>query len=600
MSYIRTLYRLGILNICKVIVYRLKKKYYILASSPLILKGIYYRGSDKTLDSTQNIEVSINLFGRPHHVSAYHPPQWHKSIIDNNYCDLRHMYWGQINPDRDVSSDLKGFWELSRMSWIMQFAIYSKETEASIIENLNLWIKDWVDNNPAFNGINWLCGQEASVRVMNLLLGLIVLDEYKNPQNEIIALIKTHLIRIEHTFLYADAQSNNHAISESVAMIVGGEFLRLHGDDYGHRIAKKGRDTLERNIKRLFDSDGTFSQYSVNYQRMVVDIFSILEICRIRFRYNQLSYEAIKKIKQSIYWLSSFIEREGGKTSNLGANDGTLLLQALNTDYSDYRPNINLAMSLYDQSIMFLDSPSCRLLNLFEIQIPTKISEPKNLLKSKGFFVINKGNTKGILRVPYFKFRPSQCDIFHFDLWVKGINLFKDTGSYTYYDQTKLIGRTRDHNTIEFDSNDQMPKISNFLYGNWISLSEPISIHENPDCISLHVRYSSDDRHHARAIKLYDGHVFIEDVFSGQKKSIILRWHLPNIDFDLSWNSNNILLVSENIGLLKIHSSLSVKSCVLIDKKESLTYNELTVIKVLEVLVSEPYTQGKLVTEVCT
>ena len=61
-------------------------------------------------------------------------------------------------------------------------------------------------------GVNWKCGQEASIRVIHLIMGPF--KSLKNPSNALIQLIITHLKRIEPTTSYAIGQSNNHGTSE--------------------------------------------------------------------------------------------------------------------------------------------------------------------------------------------------------------------------------------------------------------------------------------------------------------------------------------------------------------------------------------------------
>lgn len=37
-----------------------------------------------------------------------------------------------------------------------------------------------------------------------------------------------------------------------------------------------------------------------------------------------------------------------------------------------------------------------------------------------------------MLRYPRFRFRPSQADALHLDLWLEGRNLLRDAGTYSY------------------------------------------------------------------------------------------------------------------------------------------------------------------------
>ncbi len=45
---------------------------------------------------------------------------------------------------------------------------------------LNNWLLDWVTRNSANSGPNWKCGQEASIRTINLLLGARLLGAHRH------------------------------------------------------------------------------------------------------------------------------------------------------------------------------------------------------------------------------------------------------------------------------------------------------------------------------------------------------------------------------------------------------------------------------------
>ena len=106
-----------------------------------------------------------------------------------------------------------------------------------------------------------------------------ILGQDLNPENGLIDIIKTHLKRIDKTLSYAIAQQNNHAISEAAALFIGGSFL-LNLDKRAEAWTFKGRRLLEDHISNLIESDGTFSQYSLNYHRFMLDTCSLVEAWR--------------------------------------------------------------------------------------------------------------------------------------------------------------------------------------------------------------------------------------------------------------------------------------------------------------------------------
>src|SRR3546814_4964922 len=76
---------------------------------------------------------------------------------------------------------------------------------------------------------------------------------------------------------YAVAQANNHATSEAAALFIGGSWLAANGSRAGESLVRRGRQHLEKQVARLVEEDGSFSQYSLNYHRVLLDTLSIVE-----------------------------------------------------------------------------------------------------------------------------------------------------------------------------------------------------------------------------------------------------------------------------------------------------------------------------------
>ena len=81
---------------------------------------------------------------------------------------------------------------------------------------------------------------------------------------------------------YAVGQDNNHGTSEAAALFIGGRWLAALGHPVGTRWERNGRRWLEERAQRLIERDGSCSQYSVNYHRLMLDTLSVVEIWRRR------------------------------------------------------------------------------------------------------------------------------------------------------------------------------------------------------------------------------------------------------------------------------------------------------------------------------
>ena len=91
-------------------------------------------------------------------------------------------------------------------------------------------------------------------------------------------------------------------------------------------------------------------------------------------------------------------------------------------------------------------------------------------------------------------------------LWLNGENLLRDFGgSYSYADSeaAEYFSGVRGHNTVQFDGREQMPRLSRFLFGNWLTTQEVQPITENAEGVACAAAYR--DRHgayHRRSLLL--------------------------------------------------------------------------------------------------
>lgn len=176
--------------------------------------------------------------------------------------------------------DIKLIWELSRMDWVLALAQRTRQGDAAALDRLNNWLRDWCQHNPPYLGPNWKCGQEASMRVMHLAMAAMILGQVQQPATGLRDLVQLHLRRIAPTVQYAMAQDNNHGTSEAAALFMGGSWLAAFGVAEGAQWARTGRRWLENRAARLIGPQGSFSQYSLNYHRVMLDTFCMAEVWR--------------------------------------------------------------------------------------------------------------------------------------------------------------------------------------------------------------------------------------------------------------------------------------------------------------------------------
>jgi hypothetical protein len=599
---IKTALLLGISSLIRVFFYRFTLKTGLNPVRHLKSKEINsFFFKPRLNDDTLDLDISP-LWWQKHsyfswfNVDSAEIPDWFINPFNQKKFKNYNKKWWEI-PDFDPDfGDIKIIWEASRFDWVVFFAQRASQGEKQALKKLNNWLFDWNNKNNSYFGPNWKCGQEASIRLIHLAMAAIILDQIQDPETALINMVEIHLERISPTISYAIGQNNNHGISEAAALFIGGSWLSSLGYKKGYSWAKKGRKWLENRAPKLIGSQGTFSQYSVVYHRLMLDSYSFVEVWRRKLDLPLFSENLYSKLQLGSIWLYSFIFGTEGDCPNIGANDGSNLIQLGDYDYRDFRPSVQLAMALFLEKRAFaIEGHWNHPLKWLGIEVP--LSEYKDPGSSNfpdgGFSVLSFKNAKACFRYPVFKFRPGQSDALHLDLWLNGKCILGDAGTYSYNDEEKLseyFKGTKSHNTVEFDDRNQMPQISRFLFGEWLK-SKNVRFFKKNDKVAVQAGYKDYvGAQHFRKVLLRSNSILINDDVKGFQKRAILRWRLkPG-----KWNLDNQKIACDLFSL-NVHSSVPVHRIELVKGYESLYYNQKETIPVLEIEIRQ---KGRIVTEI--
>jgi hypothetical protein len=592
---LKTIANLGFANVVTVILYRMMIKFSV-HSVCLIKSGVpegpFFHESRvprSGLPSVSTWDDNGRLFSYINVPLGEQPPDWLANPItgDKNKLDL--SPWWKISDFEEKTGDVKLIWEQSRMDWVLVFAQRVRKGDEKALRRLNGWLAHWLVSNPPYLGANWKCGQEASIRVIHLCGAALILGQERQSLPGLQQLVRLHLRRISPTIHYAIAQNNNHGTSEAAALFIGGSWLSSLGSLDGKRWEMLGRHWLENRTKKLIEDDGSFSQHSLNYHRMLLDTLSIVEVWRQRLEIGSFSSHFYEKAALATSWLYQMISPISGDGPNIGANDGSCLLQLTDSSYRDYRPSVQLGMALFQDRRAYAKRGLWNL-HLTWLGIPEAEGQAPIYVNCDyddgGYKILRFGDANLVLRYPRFRYRPSQADALHIDLWVSGVNLLQDAGSYSYNSEPDLSGYffgTMAHNTVQFDDRDQMPKLSRFLFGSWLKTKQLTSISRNSSGVSCSVGYVDfRQAEHVRTVHLRKNSLSVVDEVKGFDKKAVLRWRLPNS----TWNIKNIsegVLVSDGDISLAVISDVPILSARLAEGWVSRFYIQKEPIPVLEV-----------------
>lgn len=598
--FTRIALRLGVGNIVRVVVYRALCK---LGMGPVsvvpnrVRSGVFFRNDHLSTSNLQPVEFKGLCWFGWYNVNSMdqNPPDWFYNPFTGNHYTNADKPWFELPDFSSDFGDIKCVWEQSRFQWALMWAQHARTTGfASYIDTLNQWIADWLVHNPGYFGPNWKCGQEASIRVMHLYFTSRLLGQQRDMPSPLQDLIGLHLKRIAPTLMYALSQDNNHGTSEAAALFIGGYWLTHSGAGWSQASnwAKSGRHWLEERVTRLILEDGTFSQYSVNYHRLVLDTLCMVELFRRDFNLPAFSAEFYRRASLATTWLYSLVQPQGG-VSNLGANDGAQLLPLSNADYRDFRPSVQLASILFLHRCAYNAGVWNLPVQWLDIDIPKeKLETPGSKdFNEGGFLVIKNASAALYLRYPRFKFRPSQADVLHLDLWIGDTNVLRDAGTYSYncpppwLDYFSSIAA---HSTVQNGGREPMPKISRFLYGEWAEteIINPLQHFDGKQIWCGRVKHFHGAVH-ARFIELSENGLRVIDEISQCDPVAILRWRLA----PSNWRLNQSIIESDFLKI-EIDADSVVDSIRLIEGWESLYYHQMKPVPVVEAVISKP---GKII-----
>ena len=398
----------------------------------------------------------------------------------NPTTDYRYSleHWTEI-PDLDpANGDVKYAWEKSRFSYLLQLIRYDYHFEENLGELVFSEIDGWLDANPLNLGPNYICSQEISLRLLNWLFALYYYQDdaalTRVRWGRITQSIYGQLRHVRANIHFSRiAVRNNHAITETLMLYAGG--LLFPSFPEAAEWKRSGKAWFEQEVAYQVYEDGTFIQFSHNYQRVLTQLLSYgLTIAGANGEtFTPVVYE---RAAANLNYLFQVSEPTCGKLPNYGANDGALFFPLATQTYRDYRPQLNgLSFLLYGRPLFADAGEEAEWLQqaagppVFPNRTPPKL-EAVNVFSNGGIYTFREGPLFVFFHCGSYRDRPSHADNLHLDLWYGERNLLMDDGSYRYNPEPEyrgLFGHTASHNTVTLGAHQQMRKGPRFIWFDW-------------------------------------------------------------------------------------------------------------------------------------
>jgi hypothetical protein len=373
----------------------------------------------------------------------------------------------------------------------------------------------WCAANPPFRGLAWACGQEAALRALHLALALALLDADRDPPPAARALLGACARRIAATALYAQAQDNNHPVSESAGAFACALLL---GQD-----TRAAARHLAAHVARLVAADGGFAQVSPGYGRLLLDTLSVVEWLRRRHGAPAFAAPLAARAAALAAWLHRLTDPATGATPPLGLEDGSAFADLSLAGPADARASVERAARLFAGA--GADAPEDAGCAWMGLERPK--SGPRGVLdrparwSAAGSMGWQEGASLAVLRVGPLRFRPGQSDLLHLSLRDGGAWVIRDGGTGRYdppepWWWAALSGAAA-HNAPVFDGAEPMPRAGRFLLARWPALRAL------PDGAA---RRDAQGNHTMRVVRAEGRRWTVDDRLAGPFRAVAWHWRL--------------------------------------------------------------------------
>jgi len=470
------------------------------------------------------------------------PPNWFRNPLTGEHVDTARP-WTTMRFASPDYGDLKFILEPSRFLFVYSLArAYALSGDERFARAFWETVEDWARSSPPMAGPLWICGQESSLRILAWSFGLhAFLDSSETTAERVgllTSLVAAHAWRASQTLGYARSQRSNHLISEAVGLWTAGMLFPELRDAHAWRVA--GMRMLQEAVEDQFSPEGVHLQYSFNYQRMVLQLlFWTLSLAQL-YEVN-IPANVVELTVKGLRFLGWLVDPISGNAPNYGSNDGSLILPLSICDYGDYRPLLQMGSQVLSGKAALQSGPwdeaglwMCgRSLGFGEEIEEPRLDEPSRA----GFHRLGDSGSWAMVRAGRYVRRPFQADQLHVDLWHEGTNIARDAGTYLYNGVAPWdngLARTKVHNTVTIDGQDQMRRAGRFLWVDWAQASGKSFTERGVRTPNRfegeHDGYRQIGVKHQREVHLVKsaGWVVLDDILGEGEHQVAVQWLVPD------------------------------------------------------------------------
>lgn len=505
------------------------------------------RGPGRPVDASGIGRGEFTLFSHQR-VDVGGPPDWHRNQLTGQTLPAD-VHWSRIG---DFShGDIKGVWELSRFGWAYALV---RDGRGAAAETFWRWWADWMRHNPPNLGPNWMCGQEASIRLMAVVFAAERFGVPRERRDALSRFVVATGERIAANLDYALGQQNNHGISECVGLLTAALLVPGYPPARGWRC--RALEQLRVQVQELVYADGAFSQHSVVYHRVALH-----QLCwaasRLRVARQEMPDWLVDAGRRATDFLAAITDPATGEAPLFGANDGAELLPLAACDFLDFRPAVQLGSAMFEGKLRYAPGPWDEAVAWLARDASRAQGAPGPLndfhAPQGGVLQIVAGRDRLVMRCPTrFRHRPSQADFGHVDVWLAGARVAIDGGSFSYNSGERFVqlGDLREHNSVSIAGLAPMRQVTRFLQLPWptgeIQETQPGVWRYWP-----HLYPAAGVSWQRTVARRKGGGFRVSDVITGTAGRK-LRWHWRLVDAEWSAGADDSVRATLESGIVEI------------------------------------------------
>lgn len=473
---------------------------------------------------------------------------WHTHPVTGTVYEEK-THWTRLN-DFSKGEDIKWVWERARFCHLYTYIRYDHHFNSDHCSIVLDEICDWIGSNPLHCGPHYMSGQEVALRVLNWLFALHFYKLHpaltEEKWNTITCSLRDQIRHVHTNIRFAaNLVRNNHLLTEAAALFTFSLVFPTLPECKKLRI--KGWDHLVREALYQFLPDGSYIQYSMNYHRVALQIYTwALQLASQNGI--TIPQRMQLRLQDSVRFLMANTDQTNGSVPNYGANDGSLFFPLNDNPYTDFRPVVQAASAILGVPVYY-DGPfedSSWLTSGSQIKFSAQPSGiVVNLYQDGGYFTCSADRSFTFIRCGKNIFRPSQADQLHLDIRFDHQPLLFDGGTFAYNadaETTRYFFGTGSHNTISAGGMDQMLKGPRFIWYHWTQFLRA-DFRVEDDLIQFNgtiraFRQSGKYRRHHRYVAICPSKNYwhiTDTVTKPQEISMEQYWHV-HPDFHTLWN----------------------------------------------------------------